>query len=57
MWSLDGEGWCLSFQGPAGLKGGEGLPGVAGAIVSLILLKCLPSYPLVSIQLLCNIRC
>lgn len=24
----------LSFQGPAGLKGGEGLPGVAGIIVS-----------------------
>lgn len=35
----------VSIQGPAGLKGGEGLPGVAGLIVSSF-----PSHPLVSWQ-------
>lgn len=43
---------CVSLQGPAGLKGGEGLPGVAGAIVSLILLNCFLTHPLLSAQLL-----
>lgn len=47
----------VSLQGPAGLKGGEGLPGVAGSIVSLILLNYIASHPLVSVQPLWYIEC
>lgn len=41
----------VSLQGTAGLKGGEGLPGVAGLIVSLILLNCFQSLSVRSASL------
>lgn len=43
----------FSFQGPAGLKGGEGLPGVGGSLVSLVLLN--PPIPPPA-QLSCSIE-
>lgn len=46
----------MSLQGPAGLKGGEGQPGVAGSMVNLILLNSFQSHPLLSVQLLCYIE-
>lgn len=36
----------MSLQGPAGLKGGEGQPGVSGSLVNVILLNCFQSHPL-----------
>ena len=41
---------CLFLQGPAGLKGEEGRPGIAGLIVSMTLLYCSPSEPSLSVQ-------